>query len=654
MVEKAKRQRKGTICEEDVPTLLKRYPATTVLALLQEVAQVQDVKIDWNDLVKKTLTGISNAREYQMLWRHLAYRHALAERLDNGAEPMDDDSDLDYELEAIPPVSSEASTEAAAYVKVMIASGLQSDAIHQNGATVQAPLTINIPNVKPSSRASSENSQLQGTNITVPVSVQKQPLPLVASAEVLDANGSASGNQPTRKKRKPWTEAEDLELIAAVQKCGEGNWANILKGDFKGDRTASQLSQRWGTIRKKQGNLNVGGSSQLSEAQLAARRAVSLALNMPMVDNLTAACSTGTGILHASCTVGYDQLIQDAVEASTAGALSQHQPQHDFAPSTSSKSRVTARKPSPKPALSPDAMVKAAAVAAGARIATPSDAASLLKAAQSKNAVHIIPGGGSLIKSSVAGNSSALPPNVHFIRTGLVVPPSSTYSTAPNSVSRPGGAQSGQNTPKPVVQTTQLNPTRNGTDPNPSTEATNVVTSSTSGSPPKEQFKDDQIVVSGNPLGGKVEEARVVVSGDNVSSKEKVQEQASISGNSLKEHIQDPGVVSINAPNEPHQGNQTALPNLETTVKRQNELVENSLCSSSLKTGEDHQIVTNKEVTAGSKETDDNNKVCLSIEEGETKFAVEQACQNQNLGGKQADLLSIVRDAIVEHGGVVG
>ena len=59
-----------------------------MLALLQEVAQVQDVKIDWNNLVKKTSTGISNAREYQMLWRHLAYRQALAERLDDGAEPM--------------------------------------------------------------------------------------------------------------------------------------------------------------------------------------------------------------------------------------------------------------------------------------------------------------------------------------------------------------------------------------------------------------------------------------------------------------------------------------------------------------------------------------------------------------------------------------
>ncbi|CAL5432088.1 unnamed protein product [Camellia sinensis] len=48
------------------------YEATTLLTLLQEVAQIQDVKIDWNALVKKTATGISNVREYQMLWRHLS------------------------------------------------------------------------------------------------------------------------------------------------------------------------------------------------------------------------------------------------------------------------------------------------------------------------------------------------------------------------------------------------------------------------------------------------------------------------------------------------------------------------------------------------------------------------------------------------------
>lgn len=68
--------------------LMYRYTATTILALLQEVAQFPGVKIDWNALVKKTSTGISSAREYQMLWRHLAYRHSLVEKLEEGAEPL--------------------------------------------------------------------------------------------------------------------------------------------------------------------------------------------------------------------------------------------------------------------------------------------------------------------------------------------------------------------------------------------------------------------------------------------------------------------------------------------------------------------------------------------------------------------------------------
>lgn len=59
-----------------------------MLALLREVAQVTEAKIDWNELVKKTSTGITNVREYQMLWRHLAYRHGLADRLDDTALPL--------------------------------------------------------------------------------------------------------------------------------------------------------------------------------------------------------------------------------------------------------------------------------------------------------------------------------------------------------------------------------------------------------------------------------------------------------------------------------------------------------------------------------------------------------------------------------------
>jgi hypothetical protein len=67
---------------------LGRYNVTTVLTLLQEVAHCADVKIDWNALVKNTSTGISDAREYQMLWRHLAYRHALLDQFQHGSHPL--------------------------------------------------------------------------------------------------------------------------------------------------------------------------------------------------------------------------------------------------------------------------------------------------------------------------------------------------------------------------------------------------------------------------------------------------------------------------------------------------------------------------------------------------------------------------------------
>ncbi|XP_057974255.1 uncharacterized protein LOC131162110 [Malania oleifera] len=423
MIEKSKNRKRGSISEDDVSALLGRYKATTVLSLLQEVAQSADAKIDWNALVKKTSTGISDAREYQMLWRHLAYRHSLLDKLEDGAEPLDDDSDLEYELEASPAVSCEASTEAAACVKVLIASGLASDSSVPNSSTIEASLIISIPNGQPS-RNFSENSQpacsVHGTHIAVPVSVLKQPLPSGTSAEGLDANGAASSSLPPRKKRKPWTEAEDMELIAAVQKRGEGSWANILKGDFKGDRTASQLSQRWAIIKKRCKNLDVGGAKsngpQISEAQLATRRAMSMALNMP-IGTLSTTASTSNGGMNSNTASGCSTRPTAATVTEAAGgggtSQSQNQSQHgsvsatpQVGPSSSTlKSRATSKKVPTKSGYSSDSMLKATAVAAGARIATQNDAAALIKSA---NAVHIMgPGGGSLIKSSLPGGSNS-------------------------------------------------------------------------------------------------------------------------------------------------------------------------------------------------------------------------------------------------------
>lgn len=71
----------------------------------------------------------------------------------------------------------------------------------------------------------------------------------------------------------------------------------------------------------------------------------------------------------------------------------------------------------------PDPMIQAAAMAAGARIAPAATAASLLKAAQSGNVVHI--GSGGLPRSKLgltsqagSGNAGGNPGIVHYIRTG--------------------------------------------------------------------------------------------------------------------------------------------------------------------------------------------------------------------------------------------
>ncbi|KAI3942493.1 hypothetical protein MKW98_013145 [Papaver atlanticum] len=399
------KRRKGLISEEDIASLLKRYSAPTILAVLKEVAQFPDVKIDWNLLVKKSTTGISNAWEYQMLWRHLAYCGVLPETVEEKPEPLDDDSDLEYELETFPPASDEASLEAAACVKVLLASGLPDDA--GGPATVEAPLTINIPSWQ-DSKSPSDNPQPSRINITFPVYVQKQSSPAVTMAEgLLEGTGPNAGSQPARRKRKPWTLEEDNELIAAVKKLGERNWANILKADFKGDRTASQLSQRWSIIRKRNNaNLEtVGGSgsqSELTEQQLATRRAVSIALNMPMNSSLSSACAV-------EAATGISQQIPLQTALSLPKGTS----------SVTTKPRGTTKKAA---SVVPNPMIQAAAVAAGARIATPSTAKSLLKAAQSKSAVHISTTG----KPSIPGvtppltpNHSGTRPNVHYICTGL-------------------------------------------------------------------------------------------------------------------------------------------------------------------------------------------------------------------------------------------
>ncbi|KAK9109052.1 hypothetical protein Sjap_017112 [Stephania japonica] len=565
---KKKQKRKSLISEEDVAVVLRRYSARTVVTLFQEIAQFPEAKIDWNALVKKTATGISSARECQMLWRHLAYRDFLLEKVEDGAEPLDDGSDLESELEAFPSISGEASIEAAACVKVLLASGSSSDPSALNCATVEAPLTINIPS------SQSYHGQLactQGTDITISVSVQKPPLSTVNSVEGLDGNGVAGGSMPARRKRKPWTPEEDLQLIAAVQQHGERNWANIVKSDFKGERTASQLSQRWSNLRKKQKDSNTGGAgntnnSQFSEELQAARHAFHHAVNMPMGDGLGAARSIGSTYarismpststvvppaptdMSADTNTPSEVNKKPAIGSGASQPLNQAQPashQTDATtaiqkgtPSTSPTSRFASKKPSVPimATVSSDPMIEAAAVAAGARIATPTAAASLLKAAQSKNAVHIRPGGGPLMKASVSGGTLQLTPslagprpNIHYIRTGgasTSAPPLPSSSSAPPNSSQPGSShqacsipgsssKSSVNTAVPPLSAPTLNSTEPQNAPVPSSplppsasvevKSTEAIGTKVVGSLPTEKAKtteETKEVVNGsaNPL----------------------------------------------------------------------------------------------------------------------------------------------------------
>ncbi|KAM3730306.1 hypothetical protein ACB098_12G077700 [Castanea mollissima] len=466
MIEKTKKQKKSFISEDGISSLLQRYSAATVLALLQEVTHSAEVNMDWNALVKNTSTGISDAREYQMLWRHLAYHHSLLHKFDHGALPLDDDSDLESEVEAFPPVSCESSTEAAACVK-------------------------------------------------------KQPLPSAAAPhEVLDANGSANGSIPLRRKRKPWSEDEDLELIAAVQKCGEGNWANILRGDFKGNRTATQLSQRWAIIRKRRGKLNVGtnpSGSQLSEERRAAHHAISLAL-MP-VKSLTAARPAGTSTTSNSV---LPTTTAEAVKIGSSSLQAKGQSQQGPVPKKSSpvgslgsteKSRVSAKKPLTKPGICSDSALRETAVAAGARIASPSDVASFIKATQAKNAVHIKPTGVSSTKLPMPRGVSTqieTQTNVRYVGTGLEAASSSSH---PAVTVIPIASHSGS--VKAVSPTIQHSPSTFATSLKMSSEQTNIVSSTlppevlpkqevktaeeikacASGNAPKEQVQEDKMIV---------------------------------------------------------------------------------------------------------------------------------------------------------------
>ncbi|CAN6865943.1 unnamed protein product [Brassica oleracea] len=411
------KKRKEFISEGDIATLLQRYDTMTILKLLQEMAYYAEPKMDWNELVKKTSTGITSAREYQLLWRHLAYRDSLLP-MDDNPLLQDDDSDIEFELEASPAVTVDAVSEAVAHVKVIAASYVPSESDIPEDSIFEAPLTINIPyglQRRPQEPSGSYWSS-RGMNITFPISLQK-------AAEGHNGNGLASNMGGPRKKRKKWSVEEDLELIAAVKRHGEGSWALISKEEYEGEITVAQLSQRWGSIRRR-GDISNSSTQSYQQRTEAANRALSLA-----VGNRIPSKKVAVGIppvLTSGSTTGAQGNGSSLQGQQQAKPVVQAIPRAATAVQTA-KSRVTARKPTST--LRAELMVTANSVATAACMSGLGTAASVPKVEPGKNAAPALV---SKVKSSQASL-----PRPSGISTTLNAEPVKSASTA--SFPRPLG-----------------------------------------------------------------------------------------------------------------------------------------------------------------------------------------------------------------------
>lgn len=128
----------------------------------------------------------------------------------------------------------------------MITSGSLSEK-GPSSSTIEAPMTISIPNCHSSANAEDNiqhSNSIHGTSVIFPVTVQRQTLPNGIATESVEVNGTGGSRLSSKRKRKAWSEEEDKLLRELVQKCGEGNWATMLKGDaFPTKRNPTQLAQ---------------------------------------------------------------------------------------------------------------------------------------------------------------------------------------------------------------------------------------------------------------------------------------------------------------------------------------------------------------------------------------------------------------------------
>ncbi|XP_024383369.1 uncharacterized protein [Physcomitrium patens] len=506
--------------DTDLAPLVKRYSASTIVTMLREIARCKSPKLDWVMLCKSTVTGITNPKEYQAVWRSLAYRAELEDSFEDNEAPLDDDSDLDVELDPVPTVSAAVAESISSFVKTDLQQHEHDELMEHNagqaGVGHQAADNA-VVNKQQCAATHGESAAI-----------------LSCSTSTKAAYPAAVMNQSdARKRRRLWTPEEDLALIAAVDKYGEGNWTTVLKNHYDFDRSASQLSQRWALIRKRrevQEKAGYGGSGvsllasgynnierldgpkpgtlagpgmqkdtgrpgdkamPFGNAPTPMKQPPSSASTVPVGKrNPGATTPSGTettasvletqraralpapgvstsraGVpaqrpqahnqtsMRGGATAGAStalQTLKGAVHEGSAGGSHTHasavwrpgqgsavgnqmfytstQPVTSSVPmdskySASRNMTTGVSRGGSKGVHGPDPMIQAAAMAAGARIAPASTAASLLKAAQSGNVVHIGSGGlprSKLGLSNQAGNGNAGGSSgiIHYIRTG--------------------------------------------------------------------------------------------------------------------------------------------------------------------------------------------------------------------------------------------
>jgi len=325
----------------------------------------------------------------------------------------------------------------------------------------------------------------------------------------------------------------------------------------------------------------------------------------------------------AEATVAGSSSIQ-AQDQSQQGVIPTKSPPVGLLGSTA-KPWVSSKPPSTMPTIGSDSVLRATAVAAGARIVSPSDAASFIKATQAKNAVLIKPPGGSSTKSSMPG----LGPTPCSSHPAVIVTPTASHPGSGNAAS-------------PTVQHT---PSTFATSSNMSSEQANAVTSSLPCELlPKQEAKTAEEIKVSHPSSGKAASPpvqhtpSVFATSSNMSSEQANAVTSSLpcellpkqeaktakeikvceSGYALKEQVQEDGAcISGNSQSEQVQEDKVPSPDMKAEFEKQMTDVKSPNSSLNMKTAEsDHKAVidnqaearqsTNDKEIMGSPARDDN------------------------------------------------